>query len=695
MQNTFGPWIPDLASSAVLLLYWEDLPLPSRPADQTLPHTHLLAGDAQALAEARLRTGATTVVISSPDGVSTLLDGGRRIQLAPAAAADRCLASLLSQRRWWLRHRELVPIVAHSLLSDQRTCALIDHRGSLVWLCLPRIDSSAMFASLLADASRGVFSVSPRTPSLLPTQSYLEDSLILRTQWDSLSLTDYLDCSGGRPFQRAGRSDLIRVLEGPGVFRVVFRPRLDFGRAQTHLIHGADGLQIDGWVDPAVLRSPGITWTIETDGKHQTASADIDTSAGPVVLELRYGTANITPSIVPEPTRREQTLRFWNGWARSLTLPGVANEAVKRSALVLKALCHGPSGAIAAAGTTSLPEHLGGVRNWDYRFCWLRDACMSASSLTRLGNSGVALKLLDWLMEVTEATDSPERLRPLYTVTGGHLNPEAEISDLAGYGGSKPVRIGNAASTQVQLDVFGPIVDLVARIAEMGAPVTPDHWRLVESMVNAVAARWTEPDHGIWEIRGDKRHHVHTKAMCWLAADRGLVVAERAMGFKRPAWRELRDAIASDIHANGLLHGSRALVGSYSSTDADAATLLALLSGAVGTDPEIMTQTVNLVRTHLQRGPVVDRYRYDDGLPGREGGWLICAYWLVEALAVQGNQEEAALLFDQIGSLAGPTGLLSEEFDPETGLWLGNFPQAYSHLGQIDAAVRLAGRPNK
>ncbi|MCK6475897.1 MAG: DUF5911 domain-containing protein [Phycisphaerales bacterium] len=586
------------------------------------------------------------------------------------------------------------PIVAHSILSDQRTVALVDPRGSIVWLCLPRLDSAPLFASLLGDPSRGIFSVEPVDPPALPVQAYVDDSFILRTAWGPYALTDYLDCSGGRPYQRAGRNELIRVLEGPGVFRVVFRPRLDFGRMQTRLVPREDGLEIDGWGDPAVLRSPGVQWSIDADGRHQTAVALIDASKGPVVLELRYGTASTSPNVITEAARRDQTHRFWMSWARTLALPGFADQAVKRSALVVKALCHGPTGAIAAAATTSLPEHMGGVRNWDYRFCWIRDACMAAASLTRLSNTGVAMRLLDWLMELLEHIDSPERLRPVYTVVGSDLQPEAEISEMDGYGGSKPVRVGNAASGQVQLDVFGPIVDLVARIFEQGAPVTPEHWRLVEAMVNAVSARWAEPDHGIWEIRAEKRHHVHTKAMCWLAVERGLVVAERAMGYRRPAWHELRDRIAGDILRHGVVPGSRALAAAYELPHPDASTLFACLAGPMHAQNEVLTDTVRFVQDHLLRGPVVDRYRYEDGLPGREGGWVICAYWLVESLAALGRHDEARALFERTSALAGPTGLMSEEFEPDTGHWLGNFPQTYSHIGLIDAAVRLAGPPS-
>ncbi len=693
MQDSIAAWMQDLATAPVLLVYSQDPPAGALEPFRSLPHTHVVSGDPAQLDAARHHAGAPSVLLLSSHGISTLADGDKPVDLAPAPHTDEFLTELLARRRWWLNHRDLTPINAHSMLSDQRTIALVDPHGSIVWLCLPRIDSSAIFSRLLADPSRGIFSVAPLNPPARPRQQYIDDSFILRTRWGPYSLTDYLDCSAGRPFQRAGRSELVRCLEGPGPFRIHFSPRLDFGRTQTRLVPVQDGLEIDGWTDPAVLHSPSVRWTIDDDGKHHSATATVDASLGPITLELRYGTASTEPSIIPEPTRREQTLRFWNGWARTLHLPGLADDLVKRSALVIKALTYGPTGAIAAAGTTSLPEHLGGVRNWDYRFCWIRDACMAASSLARLGSTGAAMKLLDWLIGLLDHTDSPERLRPLYTVTGGNLPPEAEISDLTGYGGSRPVRIGNAASNQVQLDVFGNIVDLVATISQLGAPITPDHWRLVESMVNAVSARWTEPDHGIWELRAAKRHHTHTKAMCWLAADRGLVVAQRAMGYKRPAWADLRARIAHDMLSNGLSPDRRSLIGAYEVPSPDASTLLPGLHGMLADHPDLFLHTADNVQASLRRGPVVDRYHYQDGLPGREGGWLICAFWLAEALAATGRPDQARSLFDQARRLAGPTGLMSEEFDPEQRVWLGNFPQAYSHLGLIDAAVRLARLP--
>jgi len=300
------------------------------------------------------------------------------------------------------------------------------------------------------------------------------------------------------------------------------------------------------------------------------------------------------------------------------------------------------------------------------------------------------MKLLNWLVEVVFASDSPDRLRPIYEVDGRSLGPEAEIGDLAGYGGSRPVRVGNAAASQVQLDVFGPIVDLVALLAEQGAPVTPESWRLVEAMVEAVRLRWREPDHGIWEVRGPRRHHVHSKVMCWHAVDRAMVVAEYVRGRAHPDWAALRDEIGRDVVVQGWNERLGSFTGTYGGTQLDAAVLHIGLTGMLApTDPRFIS-TVAAVEKDLRDGPVVYRYREDDGLPGIEGGMHICTFWLVEAMALVGRFEEAKELFNAAVGLAGPTGMLSEEYEPHLKLALGNIPQAYSHLGLIGAAVRLS-----
>ncbi len=400
---------------------------------------------------------------------------------------------------------------------------------------------------------------------------------------------------------------------------------------------------------------------------------------------------HLDEGVRPEHERRRLTHALWSDWADQLQLPNLARDLVQRSALTLRALCHGPTGAIVAAATTSLPEHLGGVRNWDYRYCWLRDASQTADALVRLSSLSEAMRFLDWVLGVVGDLPGPDRLRPLYLVTGAELGAEGEIGELAGYAGSRPVRVGNAASAQVQLDVFGPVVQLIHTLSECGAPLSNEHWRLVEALVEAVAARWTEPDHGIWEIRGPRRHHVHSKVMCWITVDRAMAISRRFLGVEREEWGHLRDEIATDVLAHGWNAERGAFTAAYGADDLDAAALFVALSGLLpASDPRFIA-TVDAIEAELREGPIVYRYREDDGLPGIEGGFLLCTSWLVDALYLVGREERARELFDSLCELAGPTGLLPEEYDPKAGVALGNHPQAYSHLGLIQNALHLSG----
>ncbi len=612
----------------------------------------------------------------------------------------RLLARLGEMRAAWLEHAEATPIEQHSLLTDQRAIALATPGGRITWFCAPRPESPPIFAELLGGASAGHFTVRPADDERPGTPAYDDGGFILRTTWPQLAVTDWLDCSAGRPNQRPGRADLVRIVEGSGVARLEFAPRLDFGRAPTRLRVRDGGLEIEDTLDPIVLRSPGVDWTIETEGPHHTARADVPLAEGqPLVLELRYGSGRVRDGNNHDSRDRvadrgRLTQRFWSAWTEQLQTPDLAPDLVKRSALVLKALCHGPTGAILAAATTSLPEHIGGVRNWDYRYCWLRDAAMSAASLVRLGSLQEAMSFLNWVCGVVDQCEAPERLQPLYTAAGADLGPEAEITDLSGYRGSRPVRVGNAASRQVQLDVFGPVVDLIALLLAHDAPLSSEHWRLVEAMVAAVEARWREPDHGIWEIRRPRRHHVHSKVMCWVTVDRAVRIAEVFLERETPRWIELRDAIAADVLEHGFHREVNAFTAAYDDVDLDAAALTIGLSGLLAPDDPRFLQTIDAVERELRDGPTVFRYRADDGLPGFEGGFHLCTGWLILALDAAGRREAARRLFDDLCGLAGPTGLLPEQFDPATGLSLGNTPQAYSHVAIIDAALRLSHAEN-
>ena len=601
------------------------------------------------------------------------------------------LARLCELRLKWLSGSKAVPIEQHSILSDQRTVALVSPDANITWFCAPCIDSSALFADLVGGPTAGYFSITDEQGREPIEQTYLEASLVLRSRWADFSVTDFMDCSGGRPSQRAGRADLIRIVEGKGTVKVVFCPRLDFGRVSTCLKARDGGLEIDGSQDPIVLRSPGVTWRLEQEGAHHIARTEIDlTSKSRQVFELSYGTGSLRESGSDASDRLQHTQRFWSSWAKQLTLPDIAQTLVQRSALVLKSLCYGPTGAIAAAATTSLPEHVGGIRNWDYRYCWLRDGAMSASALVKLGSYSEAMHFLDWVLGVLDHCASPERLHPLYAVNGAALGPEAEIAELTGYRGSRPVRVGNSATQQVQLDVFGPVVDLVFQLLERDAPLSSMHWRLVEALVGAVERRWREPDHGIWEIRRPRRHHVHSKVMCWTTVDRGIKIARRFLDRDRSDWADLRDDIAADVLSNGYKQDVGAFTAAYDGVDLDASALCVGLFGLLPPDDKRFTSTVGAIEEHLLNGPTVYRYRSDDGLPGFEGGFHICTAWMVDAYILLGRTDDARRLFEAMAALAGPTGMLSEQYGPKTKRALGNTPQAYSHVGVIESALRLA-----
>ncbi|MEO0650110.1 MAG: trehalose-phosphatase [Planctomycetota bacterium] len=600
----------------------------------------------------------------------------------------RVLARLGERRREWLFDRGAPPIEQHALLSDQRTCALVSPTGRINWFCAPRADSPALFAELLGGANAGYFAVEPYDGGAPLSQHYEAETLALRTAWRHFSTVDYLDCSQGRPNQRAGRVDLLRVIEGSGRLRIEFAPRLDFGRQATRLERTERGLRVLDTFSGLELLTDGIDWRIEERGAHQSAIGDVDLGQAPVVLDLRWG--GDAGQRVDEPRRRRETAEHWNQWAARLRLPPVATQLVRRSALTLRALTHAPTGAVLAAATTSLPEGLGGVRNWDYRYTWLRDAAMSVQALARLGSIDEGMAYLDWVLGVLDDVEGPESLRPLYDVAGRDLGSEAEIRELAGYAGSRPVRVGNAAASQVQLDVFGPIADLVLTLAEQGAPLSATHWGLIEGLVQAVERRWQQPDHGIWEIRAATRHHVFSKLMCWQTVDRAIRLGEQHFDRDAKGWHGLRAAIRHELLERGWNVEREAYTAAYGARDLDASVLWIGLSGCLEAGDERYAKTVDAIAEELRAGSTVYRYRIDDGLPGDEGGFHLLTSWLIDAYHVLGRRDEARELFDDLCGFAGATGLLPEQVDPRTGRALGNHPQAYSHLGLVNNALRLA-----
>ncbi|WP_327148698.1 trehalose-phosphatase [Nocardia sp. NBC_01329] len=610
-------------------------------------------------------------------------------------AVSHALAFLLEERRTWLAGASAPRIERLTMLASPRSVALVTPDATVTWFCHPEPDSAAVFAHLLGGIDAGHFSVAPQRPGLPLSQRYVDGTMTVETRWAKLQVTDYLPHDVD-----PDRTDLTRVITGSAPAEVTFAPRPEFGQVPVSIQVETDGLRVWGTNDPVVLRSPGVQWQIHSDGAHDSATAVVDPSDGPVVLELRCGTNDLTPAATGEAERRRIAELYWSEWAIGLDLPALKPDLMKRSALTLRGLVHAPSGSILAAATTSLPEDIGGVRNWDYRYCWLRDAALTASALVSLGSLGEAEQYLEWVHRVLETLPGPERLHPLYTIYGETLPPEAVIDELPGYAGSRPVRVGNAANMQVQLDVFGPIVDLITSLAHAREnqgttdprKVLPDaDWELVHAMVSAVQRRWTEPDHGIWEIRGNPRHHVYSKVMGWLTIDRALTLAEK---FDRPVdadWGPLRETIAAEVKAKGWNDEVQSFTAAYDGTDLDAATLHIGLSGLIDpTDPRFAA-TVVATEAELRSGSTVYRYHHDDGLPGGEGGFHLCAAWLVEAYLLIGKRSDAEALFAQLVDVAGPTGLLSEEYDPVAERSLGNHPQAYSHLGLLRCA-QLLGR---
>ncbi|WP_018178233.1 trehalose-phosphatase [Jongsikchunia kroppenstedtii] len=606
------------------------------------------------------------------------------------------LAFLFEERRAWLRGGDTPPIERLSMLASPRSIALLTPDAKVNWLCHPEPDSAALFAALLGGDDAGVFSIGPvptdGKPTQLPqSQQYLDGTMTIQTRWASLEVTDYLPHD-----VTPGRTDLIRIISGDVPALVRFVPRPEFGQASVRIQVLADGLRVLGSNEPIALRAPGVHWTINTERTHQSAVAVIDPTDGPVTLELRCGTNDLGEYPRDEADRRREAEEYWSSWADGLTLPGRKPGLTKRSALTLRGLVHADTGAILAAATTSLPEDIGGVRNWDYRYCWLRDAALTASALVSVGSHAEAEGYLAWLHRVLETVSGPEWLHPLYTLAGTGLPPEAVIDTLPGYSGSRPVRVGNAANQQVQLDVFGPIVDLLDQLATARAKsgradaLTDADWNLVANMVHAVQRRWTEPDHGIWEIRGNPRHHVYSKVMGWLTVDRALRLASRFGREAEPGWADLREEIRADVLEHGWNEAARSYTAAYDGVDLDAATLHIGLTGLIDpTDPRFIA-TVKATEAELRSGATVYRYHHDDGLPGGEGGFHLCAAWLVEAYLLIGRRSDAEALFSQLIAAAGPTGLLSEEYDPVAERSLGNHPQAYSHLGLIRCAQLLS-----
>ncbi|MFT4245010.1 MAG: trehalose-phosphatase [Micrococcaceae bacterium] len=593
------------------------------------------------------------------------------------------LALLFEARRAWLFGETADPIEKHTLIGNGVSTAMLTPDAKICWLTHPLPNSAALFAYLLGGEPAGYFGVEPLSGADVLGQRYVNYSMVTETRWAEFKVTDYLEKV------EHGKTSLVRVLEGSTKVRVTYAPRPDYSAAPFNLVAEGSAVYLNGVGEKIDLFASRGEFQILEHGLQANAILEVDLSEGPVVLNLRMGQFEDDPKFENEPKARKAIMEDGINWSNSLHIPNHKPQLVKRSALTLRSLCHEPTGGILAAATTSLPEGIGGTRNWDYRYCWLRDGSMTVSTLVTLGSYNEAENFLNWLDEILKESNGAQWLHPLYPVDGHTQSPEAILDHLPGYAGSRPVRIGNAADHQVQLDVFGPMAELIDNLAEKTNELSDFHWNLLEQMVEAVTARWMEPDHGIWEARIMPRHNIYTKVMCWSTIDHAVKAAKRHKRDYPKAWEETAKTIRDEVLEKGWSEKSQSYTVAYDSDEADSAVLHIGLSGMIGTDDERFQKTVAFIEKELRVGPTVFRYRYDDGLPGLEGGFHICTTWLIEAFVEVGRIDDALELFQQLVNLVGPTGLYAEEYDANTNTHLGNHPQAYSHIGFVRCARLL------
>ncbi|MFS8204576.1 glycoside hydrolase family 15 protein [Streptomyces sp. CWNU-52B] len=593
----------------------------------------------------------------------------------------------------------------YALIGDHQTAALVGRDGSVDWLCLPRFDSAACFAKLLGDDDNGHWRIAPKEPTgsgACTRRAYRPDTLVLDTEWDteegSVRVTDLMP-------QRDRAPDVVRIVEGLKgrvTMRSTLRLRFDYGSV-VPWVRRSDGHRV-------AVAGPDSVW-LRSEPEVRTWGEDFGTHAEFTVAEGEKVAFVLTwhPSHEPRPKlvdpyeALDQSVCDWRAWAARCRYDGPHRDAVVRSLITLKALTYAPSGGIVAAPTTSLPEEIGGVRNWDYRYCWLRDSTLTLGALLACGYQEEAEAWRDWLLRAVAG--DPADLQIMYGLAGERRIPEYELAWLPGFRGSAPVRIGNDAVHQLQLDVYGEVVDSLTLAHHAGLPVEPDMWRLHQALMDFLHSAWRKPDEGLWEVRGPRRHFVHSKVMAWVAADRTVRTLEENPGLDGDVerWRAMRDEVHREVCERGYDPERNTFTQSYGSRELDAALLLLPRLGFLPPDDPRVVGTVDAVRAELARDGFVRRYDAArtapgrpgsdlaevDGLPGGEGAFLVCSFWLADALHLTGRTEDARDLFERLLALRNDVGLLAEEYDPVAGHLLGNFPQAFSHIGLVGTALTL------
>ncbi|MDA8164433.1 MAG: glycoside hydrolase family 15 protein [Desulfobacteraceae bacterium] len=584
----------------------------------------------------------------------------------------------------------------YGIIGNSRTAALVGRNGSIDWLCLPHLDSPSVFAAILDDRRGGRFALTPEeewdaTAAYRPGTNVLATTF--RIRHGQAQLTDFMPVSAGEARQNREGQEIYRRLEvvaGEVAFRLRFEPRFDYARAETLLSREGDIIVAAAGRERLTLAAsaPGLA----VEGNVAVARWTLKEGER-VWLRLGYGTGEGGVDSGWAEAMLAETEAWWREWLASnetgqdLDL-GPFAHLVERSALVLKLLALSPSGAIAAAPTTSLPEAIGGVRNWDYRFSWVRDSALTVEALFHIGHLSEMDAYLRWLEGVLREPGAA--LQVLYGLRGERETPEQELSHLEGYKGSAPVRIGNGAQEQKQLDIYGEVLDAAFRLSNYVGKIDAAIWPFFRRLCNRVLEEWQEPDSGIWEVRGGPRHFVHSKVMCWVALDRGLTIARR-YGFpaETAAWTEARERIRGWVLTRGWHEGKQAFVQHEGSEALDASALLMPFYGFLAHDDPRMVSTVAAIERELVAAGFVYRYRAPDGLPGGEGVFLACTFWLVDNLIGQGRLEEARTMLLRLEAAANHLGLFAEEHDPFWREPLGNFPQAFTHIGYINSAVSL------
>ncbi len=578
----------------------------------------------------------------------------------------------------------------YALIGDTATAALVGADGSLDWLCLPRFDSPAAFAALLGDAENGCWRIAPADASATSTRAYRDASFVLDTTFETPAgrarLTDCMLLGGANPRVRR----IVEGLAGSVAMRMAYAVRFDYGRIVPWVRRVDEGLLAVAGPD-ALLLSADVE--PQPDGLRHVADFTVGASER-VVFELTYfASYEVTPAARLPDDEVAKTVETWRGWAAECTYDGPCKAVVLRSLMTLRALTYPPTGGIVAAVTTSLPEQLGGSRNWDYRYCWLRDATFALYALLCGGYVDAALAWRAWLLRAIAG--DPMELQIVYGLRGTRRINEWEVPWLAGYEGAQPVRIGNDAHGQFQLDVYGEVVDLLFAAQRFGVAYDDDVWALIVQIVGVVERRWKEPDRGLWEVRGEPQHFTHSKVMAWVALDRAIASVElhgRAGPVER--WRATRDAIHAEVCAHAYDATRDTFTQAYGSSTLDASTLLIPLVGFLPADDVRVRGTVAAIERDLLRDGLVYRYTQggggtDDGLPPGEGAFLACSFWLVDNYTLSGRRDEAEAMFERLAALCNDVGLLSEEYDPRAKRQVGNVPQAFSHVGLINAGFNL------